>query len=112
MAWEIIMGEMADELINRLLDDTGFMLDLNEDPVRKRAPHRILSDRVNEYLEFRLTNDKIWLTLEKKQIKMIDMTTQHILNCIRMLDRANQQYTKAYKGLTAELKNRTKSVDK
>lgn len=61
--------------------------------------------------EYRRTHSKTWLTKDRKILKIKDMDTSHIINSIGMLQRAGQQDTKAYQGLTAEL-NRNRQLEK
>lgn len=59
--------------------------------------------------EFRKLHDKIWLTKDRKFIRICKMETSHIENSIAMLERAGQTKTKAYKGLKKELAKRNGS---
>jgi len=64
---------------------------------------------VNVWKDHRLNNDDEWLTFDMMIIKMKDMSTLHIENCIEMLEAADAydySETKAYKGLKAELSTR------
>lgn len=65
-----------------------------------------LPDIKNDYQRHRFLNDKIWLTRERKKLKMIKMSTSHIVNCIKMLEQCNQTNTRAYRGLVTELGKR------
>jgi hypothetical protein len=60
----------------------------------------------NQWQKYRLLNDKVWLTREKKKIKMTKMSTGHIVNCIKMLEISNQKNTRAYRGLVSEIEKR------
>jgi hypothetical protein len=60
----------------------------------------------NPFQRHRLENDKIWLTIERRELIIAKMKTTHIKNCISMLERVNQTQTKAYRGLWAELTRR------
>lgn len=60
----------------------------------------------NEFQRHRFLNDKVWMTRERKKLKMVKMTSNHILNCIRMLEQSSQTNTRAYRGLVAELGKR------
>lgn len=60
--------------------------------------------------EFRKQHDKIWLTIDRRFIRIKDMETKHIVNSIGMLQRAGQTDTKAYQGLTSELNNRDQKL--
>lgn len=64
---------------------------------------------LNVWRNHRLNNDSLWLTFDMTVMKMKDMSTLHIQNCIEMLDAAiDMDYidTKAYKGLKSELLKR------
>ena len=65
-----------------------------------KTPHDI------SHKEYRLIHDKTWLTKERKVMRIDSMKTSHITNSIKMLERAGQTKTKAYRGLQAELKKR------
>ena len=60
--------------------------------------------------EFRAQHDKIWLTMDRRFIRIKDMETSHITNSIGMLQRAGQTDTKAYQGLTSELNHRAQKL--
>ena len=49
-----------------------------------------------------------WTTREGKQIRIRDMTTQHIKNCLRMLERGiwSQDKKEKYEALLQELRSR------
>lgn len=49
-----------------------------------------------------------WTTRDGKQIRMSDMTTQHIKNCLRMLERGvfDQDKIEKYESLVQELRSR------
>ena len=55
----------------------------------------------------RATNGELWMTKERKELKIKDMETDHISNCMDMLIRKEQTDTKAFKGLEAESLLRT-----
>ena len=59
-----------------------------------------------DFKEFRKTYDHIWLNKERELMWVEDMETEHIINCINMLERNDQQYTAAYTGLTKEINRR------
>jgi hypothetical protein len=72
----------------------------------------ILVNRKNVWLEHRQKNNKTWMKLDGTIVKIKDMSTNHIINCIKLLDNAdaciNATQLPAYKGLTKELNKRTK----
>ena len=49
-----------------------------------------------------------WTTREGKQVRICDMTTQHIKNCLRMLERGilDQDKKEKYESLLQELRSR------
>lgn len=59
-----------------------------------------------DYLYHRVTHEDTWETKNFKILKIKDMETSHIKNCIAILEKKGQEYTKAYQGLTKELKER------
>ena len=59
-----------------------------------------------DFKKFREEHDTFWLTKEREYIYIQDMTLDHLVSCINMLERCNQEYTKAYEGLTKELNRR------
>lgn len=59
-----------------------------------------------DFKKFREANEYLWLTKERELYWIEDMETSHIINCINMLERVDQQYTKSYKGLVNELRSR------
>ena len=59
-----------------------------------------------DFKRYRETHDKTWLTKEREYLYIQDMTTDHIISCVNMLERLEQEYTAAYQGLIAELKRR------
>lgn len=61
-----------------------------------------------DFKKYRETHDKTWLTKEREYLYIQDMTTEHIISCINMLERNDQQYTAAYTGLTDEINRRYK----
>lgn len=58
--------------------------------------------------EYRKRHGNTWLTKDRRVLRIKDMDTGHIVNCIGMLERAGQEKTKAYRGLIKELKSRTR----
>lgn len=56
--------------------------------------------------EFRMRHSNAWMTKERKILRISSMETSHILHSINMLERAGQNDTKAYQGLTTELNRR------
>lgn len=65
-----------------------------------------------DFKEFRKEHSRVWLTKDRKILLMRDMETAHIISCINMLDRLEQQHTRAYDGLTEELRKRGEKYDK
>lgn len=59
-----------------------------------------------DFKRYRETHDKTWLTKEREYLYIQDMTTDHIISCVNMLERLEQDNTKAYEGLITELKRR------
>jgi phosphorylcholine metabolism protein LicD len=47
-----------------------------------------------------------WLTKTRRVLLIKGMDTAHIISCINMLERLEQQYTLAYGGLIDELRKR------
>ena len=59
-----------------------------------------------DFKEYRKTHHTTWLTAGRKILLIRDMETAHIISCINMLERLEQQYTFAYGGLIEELRKR------
>ena len=59
-----------------------------------------------DFEEYRKTHDKTWLNKDRQILWIGDMETDHIIRSVNMLERAGQEYTKAYSGLIEELKKR------
>ena len=59
-----------------------------------------------DFIEYRKTRKNTWLTRERKILHVSDMDTDHIVSCINMLERAGQQDTLSYEGLTEEVNRR------
>jgi hypothetical protein len=59
-----------------------------------------------DFKEYRRRHRKTWLTKDRKILLISDMETAHIISCINMLERLDQQYTFAYSGLIEELRKR------
>ena len=59
-----------------------------------------------DFKKFREEHDDFWLTKEREVLWISSMTSSHIVQCMNMLERLEQDNTKAYKGLTNELKRR------
>jgi hypothetical protein len=47
-----------------------------------------------------------WLTKTRKVLLIKDMDTAHIISCVNMLERLEQQYILVYGGLIDELRKR------
>lgn len=60
-----------------------------------------------DFKKFRELHDDFWLNQKREILWISSMETSHILNCIAMLERNDQQYTKAYDGLCREVERRT-----
>jgi hypothetical protein len=58
------------------------------------------------FKRFRMTHSTTWLTRERKILLIRDMETAHIISCINMLERLEQNDTLAYSGLIKELRKR------
>jgi hypothetical protein len=73
----------------------------------QQAVWDILStDRNEDFKEYRRRHRTTWLTKEREILLMSNMETSHIISCINMLERLDQQYTFAYGGLIEELRKR------
>jgi len=59
-----------------------------------------------DFKEYRRRHRTTWLTKDRKILLIRDMETTHIISCINMLERLDQQYTFAYSGLIEELRKR------
>lgn len=72
------------------------------------AYHRqvMKKDGSDPFLQHRKHNVTTWMMRDGSVIKIADMTTDHIQNCIKMLESGNQQNTCAYVGLTNALEKR------
>ena len=64
------------------------------------------TDRNEDFKEYRRQLRTTWLTKEREILLMANMETSHIISCINMLERLDQQYTFAYGGLIEELRKR------
>ena len=64
------------------------------------------TDNNADFKEYRRTHRTTWLTKTRKILLISDMDTAHIISCINMLERLEQQYTFAYGGLIEELRKR------
>jgi hypothetical protein len=64
------------------------------------------TDRNEDFKEYRRQHRTTWLTKEREILLMANMETSHIISCINMLERLDQQYTFAYGGLIEELRKR------
>ena len=60
-----------------------------------------------DFKKFREEHDDFWLNQKREILWISSMETSHILNCINMLERNNQEKTKAYEGLLREINRRT-----
>lgn len=56
-----------------------------------------------DFKKYRETHGATWLTQKRDILWISDMETEHIISCINMLERAGQEHTQAYSGLTTEL---------
>ena len=73
----------------------------------------ILSTPNNEdFKKYRETHGVTWLTQKRDILWISDMETEHIISCINMLERAGQEYTQAYTGLTTELNLRYRDKER
>ena len=70
------------------------------------------TDRNADFKEYRRQHRTTWLTKEREILLMSNMETSHIISCINMLERLDQQYTFAYGGLIEELRKRGEKYDK
>lgn len=59
-----------------------------------------------DFKKFRQEHDSFWLTKEREVLMISEMTNSHIVGCVNMLERCNQDNTRAYKGLIKELNRR------
>jgi hypothetical protein len=64
------------------------------------------TDNRADFKEYRNQHRTTWLTKDRKILLIRDMETSHIISCVNMLERLDQQYTVAYSGLIEELKKR------
>jgi hypothetical protein len=64
------------------------------------------TDNLADFKEYRRRHRTTWLTKDRKILLMRDMETTHIISCVNMLERLDQQYTFAYSGLIEELRKR------
>lgn len=60
------------------------------------------------FKKYRRENQDTWLCKDARILRIADMKTDHIVNCIELLLRNDQIGTKAYLGLTLELEWRMK----
>ncbi len=60
----------------------------------------------NEFTKHRQLNDKIWLTRERDEVYIYTMSKVHLINSMKMMEALKQEYTRAYRGMAAELKLR------
>jgi hypothetical protein len=65
-----------------------------------------------DFKEYRRQHRTTWLTKTRKILLISDMDTAHIISCINMLERLEQQYTFAYGGLIEELRKRGSEYEK
>jgi hypothetical protein len=61
-----------------------------------------------DFKKYREEHDQTWLNMKREVLWIEDMETEHIISCINMLERNDQQYTAAYTGLTKEINRRYK----
>ena len=66
----------------------------------------LTTDRNADFKEYRRQHRTTWLTKEREILVIADMETSHIISCVNMLERLDQQYTFAYGGLIEELRKR------
>jgi len=66
----------------------------------------LTTDRHADFKEYRRQHRTTWLTKEREILLMSNMETSHIISCVNMLERLDQQYTFAYGGLIEELRKR------
>lgn len=59
-----------------------------------------------DFKQFRKTHSHLWLTKERELLWVEDMETNHIVAAINMLERCDQNNTRAYQGLCKELNRR------
>ena len=59
-----------------------------------------------DFKQFRQVYDHVWLNKERELLWVEDMETNHIVSCINMLERCDQNNTRAYQGLCKELNRR------
>jgi len=64
------------------------------------------TDRYADFKEYRRQHRTTWLTKEREILVIANMETSHIISCINMLERLEQQYTFSYSGLIEELRKR------
>ena len=66
----------------------------------------LTTDRHADFKEYRRQHRTTWLTKEREVLVIADMETSHIISCVNMLERLDQQWTFAYGGLVEELRKR------
>jgi hypothetical protein len=64
------------------------------------------TDRNADFKEYRRQHRTTWLTKEREILVIANMETSHIISCVNMLEKVDQQYTFAYSGLIEELRKR------
>lgn len=65
-----------------------------------------------DFIEYRQTRKNTWLTKERKILHVRGMRSDHILSCLGMLERCDQQNTLSYEGLTQEMNRRYEKFKK
>lgn len=87
------MGEYAELALEREM-----FFDLEFDLPRR--------NRSNKFKEYRCHHDTTWMQRDETIILIKFMTTSHIENSMKMLEKANQTHYIAYSGLKKELMRR------
>lgn len=82
------------------------MGDAADDARERELLFDIIVDRKNPFLEHRKLHDDSWMKVDGAIVNIVDMSTGHILKCIQLLERADQENTLAYSGLKKELQKR------
>lgn len=94
--------------MSKILSAAGFKRDsVSRNVINPTTVHRIrIQPLYDVFYAYRCKHGDTWMTLNDGIIDICDMTTSHIINSIKMLERAGQVETKAYHGLHKEFSKR------
>ena len=59
--------------------------------------------------DYRSTHKETWMTIHMEELNIKDMSTQHILNSLNLMSRANQEGLLAFSGLRPEYEKRKRN---